>query len=96
MQLTGKQKSSLRSMAHDKKPVVSIGSQGLSESVLSEIEIALEHHELIKIKLPAGDKQERSAMLTKASSETLSEPIQLIGRVGVLYRKAKKSRIEIA
>jgi RNA-binding protein len=95
MQLTGKQKSSLRGMAHDKNPVVSIGSQGLSESVLSEIEIALEHHELIKIKLPAGDKQERSTMLTKACSETLSEPIQLIGRVGVLYRKAKKSKIEL-
>ena len=83
-------------MAHDKKPVVSIGSQGLSESVLSEIEIALEHHELIKIKLPAGNKEERSEMLTKACSETLSEPIQLIGRVGVLFRKAKKSKIEFA
>ena len=82
-------------MAHDKKPVVTIGSQGLSESVLSEIEIALEHHELIKIKIPAGDKQERTAMLAKVCSETLSESVQLIGRVGVLYRKAKKSKIEL-
>lgn len=95
MQLTGKQKHTLRGMAHDKKPVVSIGSQGLSEAVLSEIEIALEHHELIKIKLPAGDKKERTAMLAKACAETLSESVQLIGRIGVLYRKAEKSEIEL-
>ena len=93
MHLTGKQKNTLRGMAHDKKPVVTIGSQGLSESVLSEIEIALEHHELIKIKFSAGGKQERTAILAKVCSETLSEPVQLIGRVGVLYRKAKKSKI---
>ena len=50
MKLTNNQKKYLRSLAHELKPFVMIGQQGLSESVLAEINSTLLKHELIKIK----------------------------------------------
>ena len=48
MNLSTKQKQHLKGLAHPLKPVVLLGSNGLTEGVLAEIEQALEHHELIK------------------------------------------------
>jgi len=62
MELTPKQKSFLRSRAHDLNPVVMTGSNGLTEAVLKEIEQAIAHHELIKIKLGGVDKETRKTM----------------------------------
>jgi RNA-binding protein len=88
--LTGKQKNFLRGLAHHRNPVVAIGNAGLSAPVLTEIELALVRHELLKLKLPAGNKQERTALLASICVETLAEPVQIIGRVGVIYRQAKE------
>lgn len=52
MNLSTKQKQHLKGLAHPLKPVVLLGSNGLTEGVLAEIEQALEHHELIKVKSP--------------------------------------------
>ncbi len=51
MNLSTKQKQHLKGLAHSLKPVVLMGANGLTEAVLAEIEIALNHHELIKVKL---------------------------------------------
>ena len=48
MNLSTKQKQHLKGLAHPLKPVVLLGSNGLTEGVLAEIEQALEHHELIQ------------------------------------------------
>ena len=54
MNLSTKQKQHLKGLAHPLKPVVLLGSNGLTEGVLAEIEQALEHHELIKVKIATG------------------------------------------
>lgn len=93
MNLTGKQKNYLRGVAHSMNPVVMIGAKGLTEAVLSEIELALEQHELIKIKLPSNSKAEKAALIAQISATTSSEPVQIIGRVGVLYRANDEAKI---
>jgi len=55
MALNIRQKKYLRQQAHARKPVVTVGNQGLSAAVLAEVRIALRTHELLKIKLPAGN-----------------------------------------
>ena len=55
MNLSTKQKQHLKGLAHPLKPVVLLGSNGLTEGVLAEIEQALEHHELIKVKIATED-----------------------------------------
>ena len=54
--LTNPQKRQLKALAHPRKPVVIIGDNGLTDAVMQEIEIALDHHELIKIRVNAEDR----------------------------------------
>jgi len=95
MSLTGKQKNYLRGLAHNINPIITIGNNGLSEAVLSELENALEHHELLKIKLPASDKTERTSLVATICAKTNSTPVQMIGRVGVIYRESEEHKISI-
>ena len=89
------QRKYLKGLAHHLKPVVTIGANGLSAAVVEEIEQSITHHELMKIKLPAGDKTEREALLNQACESVGAFPVTLIGRTGVMFRAAKKSRFEL-
>ena len=95
MTLTGKQKNYLRGIAHSKHPIVSIGNKGLTEAVIKELEIALEQHELVKIKLPGGSKIEKAAILSEITEKSNSESVQLIGNVCVVYRASEDSKISL-
>jgi len=95
MNLTGKQKNYLRGVAHDINPVVMIGAKGLTDAVMNEIELALDQHELIKIKLPSNSKAEKVALLAQITNNTNSSPVQIIGRVGVLYRATDDAKITL-
>ena len=61
MPITEKQKRWLKKQVHHLKPVVTVGQAGVTEPVLAELEIALNHHELVKVKINAGDREERDA-----------------------------------
>lgn len=87
MVLTGKQKHQLRALAHHKKPVVMVGDAGLTEAVMAEIEQALAHHELIKIRLRA-EREDRTNMIIAICETTGAEAVQRIGQIAVLYRAA--------
>jgi len=63
-----------------------IGNNGLTQAVLDEIEQAIGHHELIKIKISAQDHQQRDAMITQISSQLRAELVQRIGHVATFYR----------
>lgn len=97
MILTKSQIKYLRSLAHTLKPVVMIGQNGLTENVMTEIWNALEHHELIKLKLNLGDRQARDEALQKIIEETRSSLIQRIGNIAVLFRRnPQKTVISLA
>jgi len=84
------QQKRFRAIAHKLKPVVTIADNGVSESVAIELERALDDHELIKIKLASGDREEREAMLEAVVQSTNAELVQKIGAVAVIYRPASK------
>lgn len=79
-------KKQLKAQAHPLKPVIIVGHSGLTESVLKEIEITLDTHELIKIKIRA-EKEERNQIRDQIITDTHSELIQTIGQIIVIYRK---------
>jgi RNA-binding protein len=95
MNLTGKQKNYLRGIAHSKNPIVTIGGKGLTEAVMKEIELALDQHELVKIKLPSNAKAEKVALMAQITSQSKSQAVQLIGRVGVIYRTSDEPKITL-
>lgn len=90
MAITTKQKRYLKTLAHHLTPVVIVGQHGLSEGVLNEVDLSLEAHELIKVRLNAGDREERDAMIAKLIESASAELIQSIGHVAVFYRPHPK------
>ena len=95
MSLTGKQRNFLRGLAHHRKPVVIVGDAGLTENVMKEIDQALTHHELIKVKLRGGEREERQNLVSVICEQTSCEPVQLIGHIAVFYRPAEIPHISL-
>ena len=93
--LTGKQKRHLRGLAHELHPLVTISDKGLSENVLAELELTLEHHELIKVRVNAIDREERRELIAQLVEKSRSTLIQTIGHIALLYRAAKKPELKI-
>lgn len=93
MPLSEAQRRHLRKLAHHLKPVVIIGNAGLTENVLAEIDHALDHHELIKIRINAGDKEERQTLIAKIVEQTDSNWVTSIGHIAAFYRPAEKPKL---
>ena len=78
----------LRAIGHKLNPVVTIAGNGLTESVLAELERALGDHELIKVKLAVGSRDARSAVAQEICDRSGAELVQSIGNVVVILRRA--------
>lgn len=94
-QLNSKQVSHLRGLGHNLHPVVMIGNNGLTEQVLKEIEVNLNAHELIKIKVFGDDRAARIQMLEEICEKTGATAIHHIGKQLVIYRRAKEAKITL-
>ena len=91
MPLTEQQKKTLRGLGHQLKPVILVGSGGLSPAVLEEFERSLEHHELMKVKVSVGDRELRDAVIAELCQHSGAELVQRVGNVGVLFRRKRKN-----
>jgi RNA-binding protein len=87
MSLTETFKRKLRGRGHALKPVISIGNAGLSKAVLREIELSLEHHELMKIKIAGTDRDTRRQMIDEICTRFGAELVQAIGHIALVYRE---------
>jgi len=85
--LSGKEKRDLRGRAHHLNPVVSIGAAGVSDAVLAELAIALDGHELVKLRVAAADRKQRKLMIDNLCQRSGAELVQCIGHMAVIYRK---------
>jgi RNA-binding protein len=90
MALTERQKKHLRRLAHGLHPLVLVGQKGLTVGVTEELGLALEHHELVKLRARVGDREERDAILGELARLTGSELLHRIGNVGLFYKKNSK------
>ena len=86
IQLTPAQRKEHRSSAHHLDPVVMIGGGGLTPAVEKEIDLALNAHGLIKIRVFSDDRAAREAMLVSLTDKLDAAPIQHIGKLLVLWR----------
>ena len=85
-ELTPRQRAHLKGLAHHLNPVVHIGKDGLSEAVVAQIDEALAHHELIKVKLGDNAPLDRAAATTALPAAVHADLVQNLGRLFVLYR----------
>ena len=84
--LSDAQRKHLRRLGHDRQPVVLIGNPGLSPNLVAEMDQALAHHELVKVRARVGDRDLRDDLLAELASQTRSELVQRIGHVALYYR----------
>lgn len=96
MKLTESQKKLLRGLGHQLKPVIMIGDAGLTDGVFNEFENAIDHHELIKVRIRAGDRESRDAMISQLCDRASAALVTRIGNVALIYRRnADKPKIPL-
>ncbi len=93
MSLSNSQRKYLRGLTHDLAPVVTVADKGLTDNVRAEIVQALDHHELIKVKL-RGDRAQRDDWNAEIVRLSGAEAVHQIGQVACYYlRHPKKPQI---
>lgn len=86
MNLSESQKKYLRGLGHQLKPVIMVGDAGLSEAVLLELDSTISHHELIKVRIRAADRESRDNIINELCRHGSAALIQRIGNVALIYR----------
>ncbi len=76
----------LRSKAHHLDPVVLLGANGLTDAVLREIDRELKAHELIKVRVPTADRQERESIFAEIAEKLGAARVQMIGKLLIFWR----------
>lgn len=87
--LTNPQKRYLRGLAHDLKPVILVGAKGPGEPLLAELDLALERHELLKVKFAADDRETRDVWIEALVVGSGAALVGRIGNVAIVYRRSK-------
>ncbi len=94
--LNANQKRYLRSLAHGLKPVVMVGAKGITDSLVTELDLALAHHELIKVKVAADDRESRDQSIAALFERVDASVVQRIGNIAVAWRRnPSKPQIEL-
>lgn len=96
MTLSEAQKKYLRGLGHALKPIVMVGDSGLTDTVLAELNVCLEHHELIKVRVKVGGRPDRDAIIAKLCADGSTVLVQRIGNMALLYREnPEKKKIQL-
>ncbi len=83
---TSKELRQLRAQAHSLKPVVTVAGKGLAPSVLEELDRALNDHELIKVKVAVGDREQRESVIGELCTHSKAYLVQRVGNIATLLR----------
>jgi RNA-binding protein len=85
--LNSADRKAFKAKAHKLEPVVHIGSKGLTDEVIAEIERALSVHELIKVRAAGLERRARDEALDSICQKTGAQQVQQVGKVFVIFRK---------
>lgn len=96
MTLNEKQKKHLRKLGHSLEPVVLAGGGGVSPGLVAELDATLAHHELVKVRVRAEDRDARNATIRALCEASGAELVQRIGHVALLWRpNPERRRVEL-
>lgn len=92
--ITARQRATLRGLGNTLKPLLTIGKEGLTDTVLAQLDGLLEHHELVKIKLLKTAEVDRHELADALAVRARAHVVHVIGRTLLLYRRhPKKPRL---
>jgi len=93
--LNSKQRQYLKSLAHRRKVIVTIGTRGLTDAMEHELATALQYHELLKVRLPTLEKADSVTLIETLCRHLQAMLIQHIGRVVCIYKPSDKPHITL-
>jgi len=77
-------------MGHHREPMVQVGKEGISEGLVAALDVALDTHELIKVKLGESAGADRRALGAAVAEAAGGELVQVLGRTVLVYRRRAK------
>ncbi len=77
----------LKALAHKLKPIVTVGQHGMKDSINDELAIAIDFHQLVKVKISVGDREVRDALIGDLAKTHGAELVQKIGNIAVFYKR---------
>ena len=96
LNLSSDERRVLRARAHSLHPVVSISQNGLSDAVVREVDVNLNSHELIKIRVYNDDRQAREQFLATLCERLDAAAVQHIGKLLVIWRPRAADLAQLA
>jgi RNA-binding protein len=88
--LKGYQKQYLKGLAHNLKPLIFIGQNGMTDAVTKALNKELDSHELIKLKfIDFKEKEQKAEILSSIEQDTKAMVVNTIGHTAILYRQQK-------
>ena len=90
--ITSKQRAFLRKQANGLDPIFQIGKAGITEEVISQLALALETRELIKVHILETALLDTRQTLQEVAQKLKAEPVQAIGSKFVIYKRANKEK----
>lgn len=75
----------LKARAQKLKPVIHVGHEGITESLLAALDQALADHALVKVRF-THHKPERKQLSAELATRTHSRQVLLVGHTVTLYR----------
>lgn len=96
MELTGKQRATLRSMCNRLESIVSIGKDGITQAVKDQLAEALEKREIVKCTVQQNAPLTAKEAMEEVCAALYAEPVQTIGRRFTVYKRSRKNpKIEL-
>ncbi len=93
--LSNNQKKYLRGIAHGLNPMIMIGANGVTESLMEELESTLTHHEILKIKIASADRDERQKITERILKQTGALLVQAVGKTCIIYRQNEETELPL-
>ena len=93
MPLSKPQIKFLRGKCHALNPVIMVGQKGLTPQLLKELDIALDQHELVKIKIAAEDRESTLGMVDEICAREGTERVQVIGKTLTVFRRNEQKPV---
>ncbi|MBM9511316.1 ribosome assembly RNA-binding protein YhbY [Desulfogranum marinum] len=84
--LNVRQRKALRGLGHHLEPIVYVGKEGISATLIQAAKSALQAHELIKIKLGQNCPLPKKEAAEALAESTQADLVQLIGKMVLLFR----------
>jgi len=91
---TSKQRSNLRSIAQNVKPIAQVGKGGISDALVESLSQALDARELIKISVLNNVEDDARDIADNLAELLSAETVAVIGKKVILYRRSSRKDIE--